>query len=310
MFVPDYCLVKNTTIVNGVYMSYQSVFAPDIFKGKVIVVTGGGSGIGRCTAHELAYLGATVVIIGRTLEKIRTTAKEIVADGGKADFLVLDIRIEDNVKFTISEVLERHGRIDALVNNAGGQFPSPIEKISKNGFQKVIENNLVGGFLMAKEVYSTSMKKNGGAIVNMTADCANGFPLMSHTGAARAGMENFTKTAAWEWGRYGVRVNAVAPGIVASSGLQSYDDATKARLNAVRDFIPVRRLATEAEISAGIIFLLCPASAYINGETLRIDGGGQFGSSHLYMELPRSEGQSVESFDGFHRSVLSDLFKE
>lgn len=125
---------------------------------------------------------------------------------------------------------------------------------------------------------------------------------MSHTGAARAGMENFTKTAAWEWGRYGVRVNAIAPGIVASSGLETYDTATKERFSAISEFIPLRRLATESEISAGIIFLLGPASAYTNGETLRIDGGGQFGSGHMYMKLPRPEGQGPKSFDGFHRS--------
>lgn len=283
-------------------MSYKSVFAENLFNDKVIVVTGGGSGIGRCTAHELAHLGATVVLIGRTLEKVESTAKEIIADGGKADFISLDIRDEDKVKITVSEILQRHARIDGLVNNAGGQFPSPIEKISKNGFQKVVENNLIGGFLMAKEVYSATMKSNGGSIVNMTADCANGFPMMSHTGAARAGMENFTKTAAWEWGRYGVRVNAIAPGIVASSGLNTYDAATKERFSAISEFIPLRRLATESEISAGIIFLLGPASAYTNGETLRIDGGGQFGSGHMYMKLPRPEKQGAKSFDGFHRS--------
>ena len=283
-------------------MHYRSVFAPNLFEGQVIIVTGGGSGIGRCTAHELAFLGATVILIGRTLEKIETTAQEIIADGGKADFLTLDIRNEDNVKMTIAEIMKRHSRISALVNNAGGQFPSPIEKMSKNSFQTVIENNLVGGFLMAKEVYSATMKENGGAIVNMSADCANGFPLMSHTGAARAGMENFTKTAAWEWGRYGVRVNAIAPGVVESSGLKTYDEETREKLLSISKFIPVRRLATESEISAGIIFLLSPASSYTNGETLRIDGGGQFGSSHLYMKLPRPEGQDIEKFDGFHRA--------
>lgn len=285
-------------------MSYKSIFAADLFAQQVIIITGGGSGIGRCTAHELASLGATVVLMGRTLEKLENTAKEIIADGGKADFLVLDIRDEEGVQKTITEVLERHGRIDGLVNNAGGQFPSPIEKISKKGFQVVVENNLVGGFLMAKEVYNQTMKANGGSIVNITADCSNGFPNMAHTGAARAGMENFTKTAAWEWGRFGVRTNAVAPGIVASSGLETYDPQTKAHLMKIGEMVPIRRLCTEAEVSAGIIFLLSPASAYTNGETLRIDGGGQFGSAHLYLPLPRLEENHNPTFDGFHRSHL------
>jgi len=285
-------------------MSYQSIFAPDLFKDQVIVITGGGSGIGRCTAHELAHLGATVVIMGRTLEKLETVAEEIKQDGGKADYVTLDIRDEEGVKAAIATVMERHGRIDGLVNNAGGQFPSPIEKISKNGFATVVENNLVGGFLMSKEVYNVTMKENGGNIINITADCKNGFPNMVHTGAARAGMENFTKTAAWEWGRYGVRVNAVAPGIVASSGLETYDPQTKAHLLKTSEKIPVRRLCTEAEVSAGIVFLLSPASAYTNGEVLRIDGGGQFGSSNLYLPLPRPEENHNPTFDGFHRSHL------
>ncbi len=285
-------------------MSYRSVFAPGLFKDQVIIITGGGSGIGRCTAHELAYLGATVVLMGRTLEKLEKVAAEIIEDGGKVDYLTLDIRDEEGVKTTIAEVMKRHGRIDGLVNNAGGQFPSAIEKISRNGFLTVVENNLVGGFLMAKEVYNVIMKEKGGNIVNITADCANGFPNMAHTGAARAGMENFTKTAAWEWGRFGVRVNSVAPGIVASSGLDNYEPQIKAHLLTKGEMIPVRRLCTEAEISAGIVFLLSPASAYTNGETLRIDGGGQFGSSHLYLPLPRLEENHNEAYDGFHRSHL------
>lgn len=289
-------------------MSYQSVFAPGLFNQKVIIITGGGSGIGRCTAHELAYLGARVVLMGRTESKLQQVVSEITEDGGIADYRVLDIRNEEQVTETINSVAEQYGDIHGLVNNAGGQFPAPLEKISKNGFQTVVENNLVGGFLMSREVFKRTMKNTGGAIVNITADCANGFPGMGHTGAARAGMENFTKTAAWEWGRYGVRVNTVAPGIVASSGLSTYDDKTKARLKMSGEMIPLRRLATEAEISAGIVFLLSPAAAFVNGEIMNIDGGAQFGSSAMYMPLPRPEENNVELFDPFHRSELETLF--
>lgn len=296
--------------------SYQSVFAPGLFKNQVIVITGGGSGIGRCTAHELASLGATVVLMGRREEKLQEVVAEIEADSkesgsdGKADYRVADIRDEERVIEAIADIVLQHGRIHALVNNAGGQFPSKVEDISKNGFQTVVENNLVGGFVMAREVYKATMKEHGGNVVNITADCNNGFPGMAHTGAARAGMENFTKTAAWEWGRYGVRVNAVAPGIVASSGLTTYDPMTRKKLLMAGEMMPARRLCTEAEVSASIVFLLTPAAAFINGETLHVDGGAQFGSSHMYMQLPRPKENNVELYDGFHRSNLDELLEE
>jgi citronellol/citronellal dehydrogenase len=296
--------------------SYQSVFAPGLFKDQVIVITGGGTGIGRCTAHELASLGATVVLMGRREEKLQEVVAEIEADSkesgsqGKADYRVADIRDEERVIEAIADIVSQHGRIHALVNNAGGQFPSKVEDISKNGFQTVVENNLVGGFVMAREVYKATMKEHGGNVVNITADCNNGFPGMAHTGAARAGMENFTKTAAWEWGRYGVRVNAVAPGIVASSGLTTYDPMTRKKLLMAGEMMPARRLCTEAEVSASIVFLLTPAAAFINGETLHVDGGAQFGSSHMYMPLPRPEENNVELYDGFHRSNLDELLAE
>lgn len=296
--------------------SYQSVFAPGLFKDQVIVITGGGTGIGRCTAHELASLGGTVVLMGRREEKLQEVVAEIEADSkesgsqGKADYRVADIRDEERVIEAIADIVSQHGGIHALVNNAGGQFPSKVEDISKNGFQTVVENNLVGGFVMAREVYKATMKEHGGNVVNITADCNNGFPGMAHTGAARAGMENFTKTAAWEWGRYGVRVNAVAPGIVASSGLTTYDPMTRKKLLMAGEMMPARRLCTEAEVSASIVFLLTPAAAFINGETLHVDGGAQFGSSHMYMPLPRPKENNVELYDGFHRSNLDELLAE
>ena len=138
-------------------------------------------------------------------------------------------------------------------------------------------------------------------------ECKDGYVS---TGAARAGMENFTKTAAWEWGRYGVRVNAVAPGIVASSGLTTYDPMTRKKLLMAGEMMPARRLCTEAEVSASIVFLLTPAAAFINGETLHVDGGAQFGSSHMYMPLPRPKENNVELYDGFHRSNLDELLAE
>ena len=150
--------------------NYRSVFAPALFAHKVVLVTGGGSGIGRCTAHELASLGAHVVLVGRKLEKLYDVAGEIVADGGRASFHSCDIRDEDAVQNTIEAVVLVHGRVDGLVNNAGGQFIAPLDTISAKGWEAVVSTNLTGGFLMARECYRQSMQQHGGAIVNIVAD--------------------------------------------------------------------------------------------------------------------------------------------
>ena len=184
-------------------MPYQSIFAPGLFQGRTIIVTGGGSGIGRCNAHELAALGAHVIIIGRKAEKLDAVAAEISEDGGEVSQYVCDIREEESVKSTIKSVLGERGQIHGLVNNAGGQFPSPLSAINQKGWETVVRTNLTGGFLMAREVYTQCMSKNGGAIVNIVADMWGGMPGMGHSGAARAGMVNFTQTAAVEWAAAG-----------------------------------------------------------------------------------------------------------
>ncbi len=181
-------------------MAYDSIFKPDLFAGQNIIVTGGGSGIGRCTAHELAALGAHVLLVGRNAEKLKKVAAEITEDGGKASWQVCDIRDEDAVTRLVSELIRKHGPIHGLVNNAGGQYPSPLASINQKGFETILRTNLVGGFLMAREVFNQSMSKHGGAIVNMLADMWGGMPGMGHSGAARSGMDNFTKTAAFELG--------------------------------------------------------------------------------------------------------------
>ena len=284
---------------------YRSVFRPGLFEGRVAWVTGGGSGIGRCCAHELAALGATVVVSGRTAARLDAVVAEIGADGGRAEALPFDIRDEDAVKAAVATVVSRHGRIDALVNNAGGQFPSPLSAISKRGFEAVVSNNLTGGFLMMREAYAQSMQKHGGAIVNMTADFRNGMPGMGHSGAARAGMANLTMSAAFEWASSGVRVNAVAPGWVASSGMDTYQGAVRALIPKLKAHVPLRRLATEAEVSAAIVFLLSPAAAFITGVTLQIDGGASLGSA----VFPSVDHDRSVPYDGFHRAVVPEALR-
>ena len=287
-------------------MPYRSVLRPGLFAGQTIIVTGGGSGIGRCTAHELASLGAAVALIGRRPEKLARVEAEIAEDGGRATIHPCDIREEEAVRAAVAGILKAHGRIDGLVNNAGGQFHAPLEAITQKGWETVVRTNLTGGFLMARECYTQWMRGNGGAIVNIVADMWNGMPGMGHSGAARAGMVNFTMTAAAEWGRAGVRVNAVAPGWIASSGFDTYPDSVKPMLRSLKRHTPLQRLGTEAEVSAAIVFLLSPAAAFISGETLRVDGAAP-NAKHHHDQPPHDRSKP---WDGFHRSRTPDVLRE
>ena len=289
----------------GMQEGYRSVFRPGLLAGQVHWVTGGGSGIGRCVAHELASLGARVVLSGRTHAKLDRVAAEITEDGGLCDTRAFDIRDEAAVQAAVASVLAQHGPVAGLVNNAGGQFPAPMMAISKKGFDAVVASNLTGGFLMMREVFNQAMATHGGAIVNMTADFRNGMPGMAHSGAARAGMSNLTKTAAYEWAHAGVRVNAVAPGWIASSGMDTYGGAMKVLIPRLKQHVPLRRMGVEAEVSAAIVFLLSPAAAFISGVTLQIDGAASLGSEIF----PLGETARSLPFDGFHRAVTPDVLK-
>jgi citronellol/citronellal dehydrogenase len=287
-------------------MKYQSQFHADAFAGKVVIVTGGGSGIGRCTAHELASLGAQVVITGRKQEKLDNVVAEITADGGKVKSLICDIRNEEQVKATIAAVISEFGRLDGLVNNAGGQFPSPLEMISANGFDAVVRNNLQGTFLMMREAYNQWMNNHGGSIVNMTADMWGGMPGMGHSGAARAGVDNLTKTAAIEWAKSGVRTNAVAPGWIMSSGMDTYQGAFRAMIPMLASKVPLKRMGTESEVSSVICFLLSEGAAFVSGVTLRIDGAASLGTP-MY---PLADHENSAPYNGFHRAFIPDVLKQ
>ncbi|HEY8068920.1 MAG TPA: SDR family oxidoreductase [Burkholderiales bacterium] len=288
--------------------SYQSVFRPGLFAGQVAIVTGGGSGIGRCTAHELASLGARVALVGRKIEKLDAVRDEIARAAGEARCYACDIREEEAVKSTVSAILADLGRVDALVNNAGGQFAAPLESISAKGWDAVVRTNLTGGFLMARECYTQWMKRaakenGGGAIVNIIADMWQGMPSMGHSGAARAGMLNFTETAAFEWAP--LRVNAVAPGWIASSGLDQYPPEMQERIRSLPKHAPLQRVGTESEVSAAICFLLSPAAAFISGSCLRVDGA----VPNVKATRPIQNSTPAAAFDGFHLAAKPKVLR-
>ena len=286
-------------------MTYQSVFRADLFHGQAVVVTGGGSGIGRCTAHELSALGASVALVGRNPNKLEQVAHEISQAGGSASLHVCDIREEDQVASTIAAVLQTHGRIDGLVNNAGGQFASPLMNIKARGWDVVVRTNLTGGFLMARECYTQWMQAHGGAIVNVIADMWLGMPGMGHSGAARAGMLNFTETAALEWGP--VRSNAVAPGWIASSGMDNYPPEMAAMIQNMHKLVPLQRIGTESEVAAAIVFLLSPAAAFISGACLRVDGAAP-NAKRIWPQV--GTGKSNQAFNGFHLAQSPKVLKK
>lgn len=278
---------------------FNSVFREDLFAGQVVFVTGGGTGIGRCTAHELASLGATVVIGARRRDKLDETAAEIAEAGGTCDVVEIDIRNEELVDSAVASIVAKHGKIDGLVNNAGGQFVSPVEGMSAKGWRTVVDLNLNGTFLVSQAVHRHSMKEHGGAIVNMLADIWTGYPWMAHMSAARAGIENLSITLSLEWASSGIRVNCVAPGTILSSGMLSYPENIQERTVKEAKTVALARLGTESEVSAVITFLLSPAAAYVSGETVKIDGASRFQKGRL---IRLGHHHASKAWDGFHLS--------
>lgn len=250
----------------------ETMFKETTFKEKVALITGGRSGIGFQIARDMLNLGAKVIICSRKEELLSQAAKELV-QWGEVSYKTCDIRKTEDIAELITFIKEKYNCLDLLVNNAGGQFSVKTENLSDNGWNAVINNNLNGTFYMTRDVGKAFfIPQKSGVIVNIVADIWRGFPGMIHTGAARAGVENMTKTIAQEWAQYNVRINCVAPGIVDTTGLEEYPTAIKELFEESREIIPMKRFAKVSEISNAVCFLASPLSSYISGVTLYVDG--------------------------------------
>ncbi len=249
----------------------HELFAAGLFEGEAAIITGGGTGIGFAVASELGRLGAKIAICGRRPEQLDKAASELEKMGVVVHRQCADIRDADSVRAFVVSAKEAFGSIEILVNNAGGQFPSPAQHISPRGFEAVVRNNLLGTWnvthAVANELFIPASR---GRIVNVVAQIARGFPGMAHTGAARAGVENLTKSLAIEWAQFGIRVNAVAPGVIETSGTAQYP--RELLENAVRA-TPLKRIGSAAEVSHLIVYLASRFADFVTGQTLYIDGG-------------------------------------
>jgi len=254
------------------------VFLPGMLKGRVAVVTGGGTGIGRAISIGLAELGADVVVASRDPQHLDPTADDIRGLGRRALAIPTDIRRPEQVEALVQQTVVELGRVDIHVNNAGGQYPGPAEELSAEGWRRVIDLNLNGTFYCAQSIARHMMQAGGGVIVNIVANFGlRAAPGLAHSAAARAGVISLTRTLALEWAKYGIRVNAVAPGVVMTEGALAEMLINPEAIERIERAIPLKRLGTPEDVANLVMFLVSDAAAYITGETIAVDGGNWHG---------------------------------
>lgn len=262
----------------------RSSFRPDVLAGQVALVTGGGTGIGKEIARMLGAHGASVAIISRKREVLEATAEELRAEGITVHVDDCDIRDAEAVQRVVDGVVEQLGRLDIVVNNAAGNFPAPLAKISPKGFKTVVDIDLIGTYTVSRAAFDAWLSTHGGVITNISAPYElKGIAFQGHAAAAKAGVDSLTRTAAVEWGPYGVRVNAVAPGVIGGTeGVRIFAD-TPVRRSGRRN--PLGMVGHGGDIAAMALFLATPAARFISGQVIAVDGAG---STDLF-KLPLPE---------------------
>lgn len=244
----------------------MSIFADDLMVNKVVLVTGGGTGIGKGIAQAFGLHGAKVVIASRKQVVLDSAITELKELGIECSAYVCDIRDYDSVAELVQFVLAKYGRLDVLVNNAAGNFPAAIDQLSANGFRTVVDIDLNGTFNVSKAAFQYYLKDNGGVVINISAPFAGwGVAYQAHAAAAKAGIDSLTRSAAVEWQPLGIRVNAVAPGSVrATEGTERLTEAL------VGDNANTVECEVE-DIANAVLFLASDAAKFISGEIIRVD---------------------------------------
>lgn len=254
----------------------ETVYRSDLFKGRVALVSGAGSGIGRATALLFARLGASVVLCGRTLDKLDVVADFIRSKGGTVMCQSVNVREPEQVDALYQAIHQQFGRLDYVVNNAGGQFPQHAIDYAPKGWMAVINNNLNGTWLMMQRAAQYWRDQPAGemtrSIVNIVVVTERGMPGVAHTVAARAGVIGASRTVAVEWAPLGIRVNCVAPGLTATEGLKVYPPEAQKEFPLAN---PLKRPGTPMEIAEACIYLSAGSGSFITGEVLTVDGGGK-----------------------------------
>jgi len=252
----------------------ESCFAPDVLEGKVALVTGGATGIGKAISRVLGNHGARVTIASRKKDNLEETTRELAAHGVDITYGVCDVRDAEAVGRVVAETMADRGRLDIVVNNAAGNFPAPMTNISPNGFRAVVDIDLLGTYNVSRACFDAHLRDHGGSIVNITAPFElKGVAYQAHVAAAKAGVDSLTRTCAVEWGPHGIRVNAVAPGSIAQTeGVRRFAAAVPG--SADRPTNPLGMHGEGEDIAFAVLYLCSPVARFVSGQVISVDGAG------------------------------------